>query len=117
MREIKFRAWDIKSERMLPVNSPGGSITTDRITLSYNLELLHDGFEVMQCTGLKDRKGKDTFEGDIVRWSDYYKPGVIEWDEGSAGFVVKNEQMAIVNIENTEIIGNKFENPELLEGN
>lgn len=80
---------------------------------------------LMQCTGLKDKNGKLIYEGDVVIydwltplgkvWRDDGKH-IVEWHDGFtvigniAGYDVKHGKTR-----NVEVIGNIYENPELLE--
>ena|SRR3990167_7107696 len=63
MREIKFRAWDKKQSIMSGgfslIDCSDGYVDTEAIKL--------EDCELMQFTGLKDKNGKECFEGDIVR--------------------------------------------------
>lgn len=124
MREIKFRAWDKKNKRW----------ATDYDTIyiaddgrqyiyydGYDSCLKHVVLEISQYTGIKDRTGKEVFEGDIVRYDDYQ--GVaevgfrrIEFVEevefkGGCFYPVCNQPSYTF-----EVIGNIYENKELLEG-
>jgi hypothetical protein len=104
-RVIKFRAWDKNKKEMF---DPVGE-----------MDLNNDG--VMQYTGLKDKNGKDIYEGDVLKIEKEPNAEVIY---GNGSFVGKEvngwDPMADYfplcgNIKTAEVIGNKFENPELLK--
>ena len=131
MREIKFRAWDKENKAFMP--SEGYAICDgDVMGLRYGNEMedvLTDQIELMQYTGLKDVNGKPIYEGDIVNvtWSRDDTEGenyAIAYDPNNDGysafdFVDWYEDMnglscAYIDGQIT-VIGNGFENPELLE--
>lgn len=86
---------------------------------------------VGQCTGLKDDKGKLMYEGDIVKiWKfskDLYgnDKRVIKWNNARCGFRlytidqykrgIELSPQSMVNVTTIEVIGNIFQNPELLK--
>lgn len=136
MREIKFRAWDKKTKTMREVDSIAfhnkrGMFDFDESNLPKLVNvwgwdcieqkniILHrekDHFELMQYTGLKDRNGKDIYEGDILQ-NDWRFMNVV-WGEG--GFMLVDQTKNVWCIQDypandTEVIGNIYENPELLE--
>lgn len=71
-----------------------------------------------QCTGLLDKNGKEIYEGDIIE-NERLGIHVAEWAADIAGFVFDDKKggedwQYILDIGGTEIIGNIYENPELL---
>ena len=112
MREIKFRAWD-KIDKNMHLDAEVGSIKGYKF-----FELIESShWEVMQFTGLKDKDGKEIYEGDIVA-IDYYTE---QFDERrSVGIVKYNAPQFIVNQTEVlsklwEVIGNIYENKKLLK--
>jgi hypothetical protein len=75
--------------------------------------------EIMQFTGLFDKNGLEIYEGDVIK-SFLGRVAVVEWEKEGRflGFTVGSERKIIyINREpKVEIIGNIYENPELLEG-
>lgn len=82
-----------------------------------------DPSTVCQCTGIKDKNGKLIWENDIVNCPDAECCGYIGWNESEAGFYFNAlledggfEEEHIYDYQDCmEVIGNNFDNPELLE--
>lgn len=82
-----------------------------------------DPSTICQCTGLKDKNGKLIWENDIVNCPDAECCGYIGWNESEAGFYFNAlledggfEEEHIYDYQDCmEVIGNTFDNPELLE--
>jgi uncharacterized phage protein (TIGR01671 family) len=78
--------------------------------------------ELMQFTGLLDKNGKEIYEGDIVICINGHE-GVVEWEKSDCCFNVTGyynasndyPSMAFMEGQPFEVIGNIYENPELLE--
>ena len=73
---------------------------------------------ICQCTGLTDKNGRKIFESDIIHIGDKSIPYIVEWhDTGFMGKAIK--AMDRIGLKywsaQIEVIGNKFDNPELLE--
>ena len=82
----------------------------------------HDDWVLMQFTGLRDRHGKEIYEGDIISSicsaKDVHKEQV-EWDANGAGFSPFIDCNCTgscgVRLDEWEVLGNIYESPELLE--
>jgi len=120
-REIKFRAWNKHEERMISwTEIENGSENT----LKENFEQMEKiGFVLLQFTGLKDKQGKEIYEGDIVKifcgeegGSGNYEFNIIEFEGDGFKCKPSYEDLHSATINNfVEVIGNVFENKELLK--
>lgn len=137
MRQIKFRAWDIKNKKWVDHN---GLLSDTSVSVSVGdmpiLSFEHEDWVFMQFTCLLDKHGEEIYEGDIIMpvekrypFYDEGKPnyvGTIEWC--FAGFhcvlnLVGKGRYGISDGMNEpfeegewcEVIGNVYENPDLLE--
>jgi hypothetical protein len=114
MRELKFRVWDKMEKRFIyPDKGYQGHYVLTLGGEFYNLQNGSGGSEyiVQQCTGLKDVNNKEIWEWDIVKTADELI-GVVRFDNG------RFYHTAISQYTGSpywgEVIGNIFENPELL---
>lgn len=126
---FKFRAWVPGRELMVEVDSVHWCGTMVRFglreffTASYSeIDEIpkHDNCVLMQCTGLKDKNGKLIYEGDIVIRENNPNVLIVTWFPNAAQFVFRSPQVQDKEIYFSpermlcEIIGNIYENPELL---
>lgn len=119
MREIKFRCWCVTARywdnQMLETRSI-------KLITECNTHILH------QYTGLNDKNGKEIYEGDIVSIGELYPNCEVFYDESLASFkhriygagILEGQVLTISNfkkriLKRFEVIGNIFENPELLK--
>ncbi len=129
-REIKFRAWHTVEKKIVK-----------RVT---TIDPPKKSYILMQYTGLKDKKGKDIYEGDIIMYEidDYLPPNnktycvvkigeyqddyLNDWYYGVYEETVKDTitetdsdvgkiKPFAVGYDDMEVVGNIYENPELLE--
>lgn len=121
-REIKFRVWseeDKEYRKDCRLLSLFDCVTGCPATI-YNDE--GDRFDIEQYTGLKDKNGKDIYEGDIVKIEAYGRVFQVVYRKWDCSFVYENdEDEEIYSMfdgfpDKYEIIGNIHENPELLGG-
>lgn len=127
MREIKFRAWLKDSRRMVDEPyffevyhySDGNRLNQKAWRCYEDWRHLEDGggweCEIMQFTGLKDKNGKDIYEGDVIQVNkDKIMPVV--YDNASfrtpyyqSNYILEGWEQSVI-----EVVGNIYENPELL---
>ncbi len=128
-REIKFRAWDKEKGEMIPkvgVLPLGGVLKPDGETrvgdvgaYAKNYKYLHsEKIEVMQYTNLKDKNGEEIYEGDILASKLFHGDSgtwnyEVRWTEKNASFEING--YLIRHYDEVEIIGNIYENPNLLQ--
>ena len=128
MREIKFRVWDKKiKEYIVPEQFEILLLANDKKTPICNLNLSNniydfykaENIEVDMFTGLKDKKGKEIYEGDLVEISDSDDDIIcqVKYEYGSF-ILVKGEYteyLGEVEERFLEVVGNIHENKEFLK--
>lgn len=118
-REIKFRVWDKDLKRIRYLNTEHDFIRFDSLGQGYyeNMQTgLGEWFsDLMQYTGLKDKNGKEIYEGDIclvtILPENYKEKMVTVWCNDRNGFRFQDEDGEVWNVNDTEIevIGNIYE--------
>lgn len=125
MREIEFRAFDAARKEMLPSVDIEELVTKGALVANYKSFVENIRPYIMQYTGLLDKNGVKIFESDIVKIKNCWTNGVDKTSDMigvvvffECEFQVKDECDNYLSIaryrEKNEVIGNKFENPELL---
>jgi uncharacterized phage protein (TIGR01671 family) len=120
MREIKFRIWNVDANCWIALESNMKDITWLRFN-KFNVNNLI----FQQFTGLKDRNGQNIYEGDLINFSwqvDYgefcdNKNQEVFYNNESACFVFGKDIICMLDrvvYDTLEVVGNVFENPELL---
>lgn len=118
-REIKFRAWD--GSKIIYPDSDGWfnncKFANEPIFQMCRLDTVLKRLKVMQYTGLKDKSGKEIFEGDIVEVRNVGLCEVVF--ENGAFFIFKKPSFNGLLYQYTldgAVVGNIYRNPELLGG-
>ena len=134
MREIKFRAWNKHDKQLATVTSLGLNLNLGVIDIFvwtssngndfYSSRWIVEETELMQFTGLKDKNGKEIFEGDIMRSADGQGISFVVWclDGWRFNSWMPSSMDLYYHVDTTrgceiaEIIGDIYQNPELLKG-
>lgn len=144
MREIKFRAWDKKNNAMVVVwginwldftNQKVESVFAVNPVIKGEYLLKHEDAEIMQFTGLRDKHGVEIYEHDYVRFTyschdkamnrlNIERLMLVKW-MGAGFHLIDN--IGCINLDHVykfknrgfgdalfEVIGNRFQHPELL---
>lgn len=129
MESISFRAWDKEEKKMHKVKTIEFSRRGARIIHLAEVQSngkgdhkrWHSSVKLMQSTGLKDDFGNELFEGDIFESRFSEIKYVVYWDDKLASFWIKGESkehpLYALTPFHPRILGNIYENPELLEDN
>lgn len=123
MREHKYKAWSPGEKKMYPVFTP---FHEDMSIMEQTDLPLHiapwSKFIILQYTDLKDKNGKEIYEGDIVsRFGDTQR-SVVEFKDGCfvstiqlSGIDEPHDEILQNDLAVTKVIGNIYSNPELIK--
>ena len=116
-KEIKFKAWDDKKLQSIDGHPELGDILQGKGGWR--------NLTIMQYTGLKDKRGKEIYEGDVIKRepcvvygdSEHNPLTVVGWMNGTYCLIEKGvpiDTLESNNEEDMEVIGNIYKNPNLL---
>ncbi|MED2798350.1 YopX family protein [Bacillus thuringiensis] len=120
MKKNKFRAWHKEMKCWISLHNKGYSFNPNNGQIYYEGLNITSHIDLMQYTGLKDKNGKEIYEGYISKFSgNVVALGIVKYNENSAtyqayngnsGWLFGNESRT-----NIEILGNIYENPEFVK--
>ena len=120
MRTIKFRAWTKGNDPLYHSDKPTMLTNKQLSTIGgyyYNFGVgKQDEYILMQYTGMKDRTGREIYEGDVVMDGDTCR--IIEWSSNRGNTVIgywSGFNVLDCKTEDIEVIGSIYENPELIK--
>lgn len=132
MRERKYKVWDKEENKWLELGGDtyifydGQKMKVVEGNESYGA--VHDNVEIVEYTGLKDKSGNELYEGDLIPHKfDKKAIGIVTYGNraGHTGFHVEwkngmHKDLLRVDLPYwasvSEVIGNVFDNPEMLQG-
>ena len=127
-REIKYRAWiekgcESKMGEATSINLDEGYINYIVCNEQNEIEIIglayFDEYVLLQYTGLKDKNGKEIYEGDLVKILDNVNETICEVRFEYGGYILKNgdlrEELLYLEERFMEVVGNIYENKNLLE--
>ena len=135
MRKLKFRAWLKEEKKMVNVETMDFTdksiqyLKKNEFINAYLLRrMIFDDIELMQYTGLKDKNNKEIYEGDIIKYKFPYDKRIkhispVKFLETEASFGIKDRygnEIPLYTVSSNnyfEVIGNIYENKNLLEEN
>jgi phage77ORF036 len=134
-RDIKFRLWSKIGKKFIKTDDPDFNFVINSDGYLYSIENFYGeiyvslqlDIVVLQFTGLQDINGKDIYEGDILKYNFPYDGRLkhvspVKFLETEASFGIKDiygNEIPLYRITANnyfEVVGNIYENPELLEG-
>ncbi len=123
-RSIKFRLYDVNAKQMV-YYSDGWNDSIDVLAEVWKF-IECGGYTIQQATGIYDRNNQEIFEGDVIEYwwygGKFSSKHVVVWDNKSAKFILKDDKEKVYkNVElyhnhTYKVLGNIFENAELLKG-
>lgn len=126
MKKNKFRAWHKEKKCWIALHNNGYSFNPNNGQIYYKGLNITSRIELVQCIGLIDKKGTEIYEGDILKVPEYYEPQenhtmtYLNWEVTYENCAFRldgtsmEEDYEWISAE-CEVIGNVYENQELLK--